>query len=156
MKKNNAFTLIEVLVVIAILAGLVAILYPNFLDVRQKTRDTQRKNDLKQIQKALELYKEMKTPPSYPDALPNPCAAFVDPNDGTKTLMAKMPGDPQGTCLNLKPYDYRKSDSLTYFLRACLESPFDPDGTSDIVPYWNPNPPGYPCVSGKFYIIYAP
>jgi prepilin-type N-terminal cleavage/methylation domain-containing protein len=69
MKKNNAFTLIEVLVVIAILAGLVAILYPNFLDVRQKTRDTQRKNDLKQIQKALTL-QEMKTPPAYP-TLPN-------------------------------------------------------------------------------------
>ena len=34
MKKRKGFTLIEMLVVIAILAGLVAVLFPNFMDVR--------------------------------------------------------------------------------------------------------------------------
>ena len=62
MKNKSAFTLIEVLVVIAILAGLVAILFPNFMDVRERARDSQRKSDLKNYQKALEFYKDNQSP----------------------------------------------------------------------------------------------
>lgn len=138
MKKNKAFTLIEVLVVIAIIAGMVAILYPNFMDMRERARDSQRKSDLKQIQKALELYKENHFPPSYPAALPDPCAQFID---GGNIYMAKVPGDPQGNCSgNVKRYQYYRygSDPLRYELRACLENKQDPDGSgSQDSPYFD-------------------
>ena len=55
MKNHHiqCFTLIELLVVIAILAGLVAILFPNIMETRMRSRDAQRKTDLKNIQNAL-------------------------------------------------------------------------------------------------------
>ena len=68
MKK--AFTLIELLVVIAIIGSLSALFLPNFMAVRERARDSQRKSDLKQIQKAFELYKQDQTPTAFPETLP--------------------------------------------------------------------------------------
>jgi general secretion pathway protein G len=59
MKKG--FTLIELLVVIAIIGMLSALLVPNFMGARERARDAQRKSDLKQIQKALEMYRQDQT-----------------------------------------------------------------------------------------------
>jgi general secretion pathway protein G len=61
MKKG--FTLIELLVVIAIIGMLSALLVPNFMGARERARDAQRKSDLKQIQKALEMYRQDQNPP---------------------------------------------------------------------------------------------
>lgn len=158
MKKNNAFTLIEVLVVIAILAGLVAILFPNFMSIREKARDTQRKNDIKQLQKALELYKENSYPPAYPTALPNPCQAFTNPSDGTQVFMSKIPGDPMGNCTtNIRRYFYYRwtTDPLKYELRACLEDKQDVDGTSSqTAPYFDTV--GYTCSPVWLYTVTEP
>ncbi|MFA5136910.1 MAG: prepilin-type N-terminal cleavage/methylation domain-containing protein [Patescibacteria group bacterium] len=132
MKKIDAFTLIEVLVVIAILAGLVVILYPNFMDMRIRARDTQRKSDLKQIQKALESYKDDQYPPSYiPTAnFPTVCSTW---SESGHMYMSKVPGDPSGTCATPKKYYYVRNptgtigETLEYLLGACLENTTDPD-----------------------------
>lgn len=53
---TKAFTLIELLIVIAVigvLSTIVAVSYPNYT---KRARDTQRKSDLKQYQVALETY----------------------------------------------------------------------------------------------------
>ena len=55
-KKNQAFTLIELLVVISVLGVLFAILLPNMIGMRLRARDTQNKNDLRQLKSALRLY----------------------------------------------------------------------------------------------------
>lgn len=54
MKK--AFTLIELLVVIAIIGILAAMILVNVSSGRAKSRDTKRKNDLAQLQKALAMF----------------------------------------------------------------------------------------------------
>lgn len=57
VKAKQGFTLIELLVVVSIISILSAFLMANFIGVRQRGRDAQRKSDLRQIQSALELYR---------------------------------------------------------------------------------------------------
>jgi prepilin-type N-terminal cleavage/methylation domain-containing protein len=56
-KAGLGFTLVEVLVVVAIIGILSAIIYPNFESSRQNSRDQIRKAGLKELQLALESYK---------------------------------------------------------------------------------------------------
>ncbi len=55
--RIKGFTLIELLVVISIIAILAGLLMSNFVGVRQRGRDAQRKADIQQIRSALELYR---------------------------------------------------------------------------------------------------
>ena len=57
-KNSTGFTLIELLVVISIIALLSSIVMSALNSARMKARDTKRIQDLKQIQIALELYKD--------------------------------------------------------------------------------------------------
>ncbi|MFC1652075.1 type II secretion system protein [Patescibacteria group bacterium] len=54
--KKNAFTMIELLVVVAIIGILIAAIVIAFVSARQKSRDARRKTDMKNIQIALQLY----------------------------------------------------------------------------------------------------
>ncbi len=117
-----SFTLIELLVVIAIIGGLAALLFPNFMNARQLARDAQRKSDLKQIQKALELYRQDQTDSSFPATLPSVGSSFTGTNG--VVYMSKFPGDP-----NRSPsfYYYNRDTTTTYTLCACVENIADPD-----------------------------
>lgn len=66
MRKLNSkgFTIIELLVVIVIIGILVALALPNLFSAQQRGRDTERKNDLKNISQKLETYFNDNT--SYP------------------------------------------------------------------------------------------
>jgi general secretion pathway protein G len=55
-RQNQGFTLLELLVVMAILALLVGLGLRTFGSIQQKSRDTKRKQDLASISKTLELY----------------------------------------------------------------------------------------------------
>jgi general secretion pathway protein G len=63
-KKQRGFTLIEILVVVAIIGVLTSILIVNYNQARENSRDKIRKSDLKALQLAVELYKSQKG--SYP------------------------------------------------------------------------------------------
>lgn len=65
MKKG--FTLVELLVVVAIIGILLSIVIVNVTSSRQKARDARRKADLRSIQTALELYANSHGD-TYPDA----------------------------------------------------------------------------------------
>lgn len=56
LKTSKGFSLIELLIVIAIIGVLVTLIGGNIISGLAKARDTQRKNDLKQLKTALELY----------------------------------------------------------------------------------------------------
>lgn len=133
LRSSFSFTLIELLVVIAIIGMLSALVIPNFMAARERARDSQRKSDLKQIQKALELYKQDQNPPAYPAAVA--CgSATCFPNSGnqwasgTTIYMNKVPTDPNRTSNNAYYYTVNNSN-LTYTLCACLENKADPDAT---------------------------
>ncbi len=122
MKKG--FTLIELLVVIVIIGILSSLLMANFVGIRQRARDGQRKANLRQIQTALELYRADQG--SYPgtDLLPA-CNtnAFIG---GTPpvTYMEKIPCDPLGST----SYIYTPgNNNAIYELVACLENSNDQD-----------------------------
>lgn len=52
--KQNAFTLIELIMVMTIIGAMAGVFLLNYPGTRSTTRDTQRKSDLKQYQTALE------------------------------------------------------------------------------------------------------
>ena len=56
MKRRNAFTLIELLIVIAIIALLALIAIPNFLEAQVRARVSRARADLRTIAAALEQY----------------------------------------------------------------------------------------------------
>jgi len=117
------------------LAGLIL---PNYMSARERARDTQRKSDLEQIQKALELYKMDQNPPAYPadgdPFQPVVCGTAWQSVGGT-VYMPKFPCDPKTTAAS----DWRyvltiprvAGDDLTYTLVACLENKSDPDAVAE-------------------------
>ena len=127
MKNKNSFTLIELLVVIAVLAGLMALLVPNYMEVRKKARDVRRKSDLRSIQKALELYKQTQTRPIYP--LAAALSACVPFSSGGVEYMKVVPQDPLAKCpaVTSSYYYVPAGDQYSYTLTACLEITNDPE-----------------------------
>lgn len=151
IKQNNinkGFTLIELLVVIAIIGSLSAMLVPNFMAARERARDSVRKSDLSQIQKALELYKQDVSPPSFPGTLPPPGTQWKSPPPVENVYMQKVPKDPLSSSITTIPYYYEinATDRLKYTLAACVEN----KGELDLV-----NCP-MECTSGKCYILNEP
>ena len=137
---HGGFTLIELLIVIAIIGVLTALLTANFVGVRQRARDSQRKADLRQIQSALEFYRaDNGTYPTSANAVgsfPTTCGGSFTNTSGSVTYMPKVPCDPLNTSSTPVYYSYSLSGSYAYTLIACLEN--SSDSQKDSV---NVNPP---------------
>lgn len=143
MMTRKTFTMIELLVVIAVIGILAGLAFPNFMAARERARDSQRKSDLKQIQKALEMYRQDQSIPSYPSSLPQAGAEFIYNN---VSYMKKIPGDP----LPGRQYFYSVNNSeLRYILCACLENVSDNEGVNCISPCNCP-------ANAKCYILNEP
>lgn len=124
-KTNQGFTLIELIVVIAIIAVLTGLVSFNFQQARMKARDISRKSDLKQIANALEAYKSDNA--SYPA---NPSTALVP------TYMKEYFRDPKEILQSGSWVDYSYvlgTDTLQYTLQACLENTGDPVRKTPVV-----------------------
>jgi len=119
--SNHGFTLIELLVVMVILGLLATVGLANFRTSQMKSRDSQRKSDLGQIQRALELY--------YNDYGVYPLSTSIawgeEFEDAKGTVyMKQLPKDPSGNpeyC-----YFYDPGPPMSYKIYAKLENSKDP------------------------------
>lgn len=119
LKNNNAFTLVELLVVVSLIGVLSTLSVVNFRSATMKGRDAQRKSDLKNIQTALRLY--------YNDKAGYPATGGL-PAWGTPwvvtgvTYMNTLPKDP----LTNQNYTYTGVvGGEDYTLSSCLENKAD-------------------------------
>lgn len=107
---KKGFTLIELMVVVAILAILATIGLSSYSTSLRRARDSKRKTHLDQTQKALELYKHDNG--VYPEEL-SELATFE--------YLKEIPEDPYLES-GWVDYSYNKTGAVTYLLVACLEN----------------------------------
>ena len=169
--NSRGFTLIELLVVIAIIGILASLLVANFINVRERSKDAQRKSNLRQIQSALELHRADEG--NYPSGSPG---LKNCPVSGTKTnlgnaaatanpcgtiYMKKIPLDPSGVTYYNSGNYYYGTASTGYLLVACLENPNEQlsdtviDEATLTVDYtgYSPLDPPVSCISDKYYVL---
>jgi prepilin-type N-terminal cleavage/methylation domain-containing protein len=110
------FTLVEMMVVVAIIALLTGIGFTSFQAVTKNGRNALRKSDLEQIRSALEIYKSDNN--SYP-VTSTPCMAAIP-----SVYLNKYPLDPKPTT---NKYCYSSgANNLSYQICAQLENSADP------------------------------
>ena len=68
---RKGFTLVEIMIVVAIIALLAAIAIPNLLRARHNANESAAIAGLRTVSTALESYRAAQTPPVYPAALTN-------------------------------------------------------------------------------------
>jgi type II secretion system protein G len=119
-KEQKGFTIIELLVVIVIIGILVALALPNLFSAQRRGRDTDRKNELKNIQQKLETF--------YNDNNEYPTGAAITALTAATPaglgLTEEESEDPRDN-----PYGYSSEDGTEYELTADLENDDDPDAT---------------------------
>jgi type II secretion system protein G len=131
LTNKKGFTLVELLIVIAILGVLVTVGLAGFRSSQARGRDAQRKSNLKQLSSALELY--FSDYEAYPDASGgqiqgcggNPCTwGAGNFTDGKTVYFKVVPKDPSDYS-----YFYRVPDppnNQKFQLFAYLENTEDP------------------------------
>lgn len=132
-QNQGGFTLVELLIVIAIIGLLSSIVFASLNNARAKARDTRRLSDLKQIRLALELYYDSTgSYPSYQGACPGGWATaspseVVCWNDLTtklKPYLSSLPTEPLGNTYS--QYHYRSQNGQNYCLLMVPEK-LDPN-----------------------------
>jgi prepilin-type N-terminal cleavage/methylation domain-containing protein len=120
--NHQAFTLVELLVVIVIIGILSTLAIIALGNIRAKSRDAKRVADLKQISTALELFYDDH---GYYPTIITPGNSLMSV-DGTTAYLAIIPSNPtprnDGSCPD-KNYFYQSFNSqANYYLLACLSS----------------------------------
>ncbi|MFC1721080.1 type II secretion system protein [Patescibacteria group bacterium] len=120
MKKQKGFTILELLITMAIFAILTSIVLISMTTVKEKNRDAVRMSHLKQIENALNLY--------YSNNNVFPIAAAQIDITGSDALSIALEND--GATREVQPdplhpnvvYTYQSVDGTTYTVTFCLET----------------------------------
>jgi prepilin-type N-terminal cleavage/methylation domain-containing protein len=128
MKKHNlfrGFTLIEMLVVIAIIAILTGVVLASLSGAKSKSRDGKRISDISQIQLALEQYFDRCQ--AYPSTLTTGtnCIASNGATVHLSDFISAIPSQPTGGSVVQTTYGYYVSAVSDYVLVAFLENSSD-------------------------------
>lgn len=135
--KQHAFTLLELLIVMVILALLAGLGLMAFGTIQMKSRDSRRKQDLANISKVLETYyNDYGEYPASADGQIAGCgiggaencswgSAWTD--DRGTLYMSALPQDPAGN----QNYFYHRVDDNSYYLFARLENELDNDAAKN-------------------------
>lgn len=115
---KKGFSLVEIMIVIAIVGLLVAIVSASTIAARMKARDDRRLSDMKVIQIGLALYHDVYR--AYPAG--NGDASLLNGTLVTQKFLPVIPDDPDPA----QNYEYR-SDGRTYCLGVKLERAIPPD-----------------------------
>ena len=96
-RRHRGFTLIELMVVMAIIAGMAALIATNVLDRLADSRVTRARSDISTLMQALKLYKLDNQ--RYPSAEQGLDALIHKPTNGAanwRPYVEKLPNDPWG------------------------------------------------------------
>lgn len=139
---RKGFTLIEMLIVVAIIGILASIVLLGIGPTRSRARDARRISDLRQVQTALELYfgKNGAYPPGSTWA--GLSGSLVSAAIG----ITQIPNDPNPSA----NYQYA-SDGTTYVLGATLEDSGNPVLRDSI--HTDPIPGGFDCSPAAMYCL---
>lgn len=130
LRKSHGFTLVELLVVLAIIGILATIILAVFSDMKARGRDSRRVSDLNALSKALALYLSIND--AYP-AIDGPPGIIIDGGAAdtvtsdlkdADTLQSTIvdPNDNQVINGETFHYQYYSNNSDEYVITYCLET----------------------------------
>jgi len=125
--KKGGFTLIEILVVVAIISVLLGSVLVGLGPAQRQGRDTRRISDLRQVQNALELYYSKcgfypGTANCAATTIPGTWADLTNVLVGSGLGVSQIPNDPDLS----KSYKYGSTSGSGYTLAADLEQSTNP------------------------------
>jgi general secretion pathway protein G len=131
LKKQEGFTLLELLIVIVIIAILALLIIPNITSAPKKARDTKRKTDITTIRKGLEEYfVNNNVYPSSSGVITTGGSVLAELSTGAAPIMKTLPQDPKS---GWPGYTYTPGNSnSTYTLSSCLENDQDNGASTDV------------------------
>lgn len=123
MKKTSGFTLVELMMVIAIISIIVGVVIPRFQGMQAEANRAKAKGELKTLQTAVESYYINQSPNAYPEATDSLCATYLD--EVSPRIVAAPLYDPfaaEGV-----EYLYQVSDNGRYYVISSIGQNGNPD-----------------------------
>jgi type II secretion system protein G len=134
---KRGFTVLELLVVVAIIGILAAVSMALLSDTRARSRDAKRLSDMREIEKALNLYYAENSQFPNEDSTDPAITGSDDVSSALETagLISQTPTDPLHPTYT---YRYETTDGTDFTLFFCLETDtiqgFNADCNNTIVP----------------------
>ena len=124
-KKRVGFTLIELMIVMAIMAVLVGMILPRFKGMRDQASISRAQGELRSIKTALESY--FITNGAYPTTSETVCGTYLAIAAANPRILTSALYDPFGATATTE-YNYTKSANGLYYVVASV----GPDGSQNL------------------------